>query len=151
MRLCRSIIWHYKTTSSVLRLETYFKTFLIMPPREKKLISYVMFHFCEHHHKSASSLQFTYHLRYITNCYHGTREIACPNFNIIPCLELEVYTQRTNLCFYKTLKKIVNFSYSQIGIGPMYRNILCVSVWIYSNNALLLLVQLNQVLLLRRR
>ena len=93
----------------------------------------------------------TDHLRNITNCYHWTRGMAGPNFNFIPCLELDVYAQRTNLCFYKTLKKITNFSYSQIGIGPIYRNILCVSVCIYSNDALLLHVQLNQVLLFRRR
>ena len=50
-RLCRPI-WHSKTTSLVLRLETCFKTWLFKSPLQKKLISYVIFYFCYHHHNS---------------------------------------------------------------------------------------------------
>ena len=33
------------------------------------------------------------------------RDIAGPNFNFIPSLELEAYAQRANPCFSETLKK----------------------------------------------
>ena len=60
----------------------------------------------------------------ILNCHQLTRDIAGANFNFIPCLELEVYAQKTNLCFSRTWKKITNFLFPQIGIGRVYQNIL---------------------------
>ena len=81
------------------------------------MIRYVIFYFYKHH-KGTSGLQITDQSCDVTNCHHATRGIAGPNFNFIPYLELEVYTQRTNLCFSKTLKKITNLSLSEIGIEP---------------------------------
>ena len=51
----------------------------------------------------------------------------------------------------QNFEKIVNLSLSQIGIGPVHGNILCVSACICSTDALPLLIQLNQVLLIGRR
>ena len=65
-------------------------------------------------------MQITDHSCDITNCHNLTRDIADPNFNFILCLEFEVYAQRANLCFFKTLKKINNFSFYQTGIEPLY-------------------------------
>ena len=93
-------------------------------------------------HKSTSGLQITDHSCDITNCKYLTRGIAGLNFNFIPCIELEVYTQRANLCL--TLKKIVNLSLCEIGTGRVHQNILCVSACICSNNALRLLVEQNR-------
>ena len=76
------------------------------------------------HHNSASVLQITDQSRDVTNWHHLTRGIARSNFNFNPCIELEMYAQRANICFPKTLKKIANLSLSQIGIGPVHRNIL---------------------------
>ena len=42
------------------------------------------------------------------------RSFAGPNFIFIPCLELDTYVQRANLCFSKTLKKIANFSFLKL-------------------------------------
>ena len=114
-QLFRPIIWHFKTTSLVLRLEICFKTVLIMSSWQKKLISYVIFYFCYYHHKSVSGLQITDQSCEITSCHHFTRGIAGPNFKFIPSLELEVYAQRANLCFSKALKKIAfHFSKSKL-------------------------------------
>ena len=97
----------------------------------------------------ASGLQITDQSRDITNRCHLTRGITGPNLNLIPCLKLDVYAQRANLCFSKTLEKTANFLLSEIGIGPVHRSILCVSAWICSSDALPLLVELTQMLLLQ--
>ena len=57
---------------------------------QKKLTRHAIFYFYEQH-KSASGLQITDQFRDVTNSHHLTRGIADPNFNFIPCLELEVY------------------------------------------------------------
>ena len=95
-------------------------------------------------HKSTSGLQITDHSCDITNCKYLTRGIAGLNFNFIPCIELEVYTQRANLCL--TLKKIVNLSLSEIGTGQVHPNILGVGACICSNDVLRLLVEQNRKL-----
>ena len=95
-------------------------------------------------HKSTSGLQITDHSCDITNCKYLTRGIAGLNFNFIPCIELEVYTQRANLCL--TLKKIVNLSLSEIGTGQVHQNILGVGACICSNDVLRLLVEQNRKL-----
>ena len=87
------------------QVRNMFKTFLIMSPWNKKLISYVIFYFCKHHHNSVSVLQIIDQPCDVTNCHHLTRGIAGPNFNFIPCFELKMYAQRANLCFSKSLKK----------------------------------------------
>ena len=65
----------------VVRLQICFKTVLIMSSWQKKLISYIIFCFCQHNHKSAFGLQITDQSRDITSRHHLTRGIAGPNFN----------------------------------------------------------------------
>ena len=67
----------------------------------------------------------------ILNCHQLTRDIAGANFNFIPCLELEVYAQKTNLCFSRTWKKITNFRFLKSELDE------CIKTF-FLNDALLL-------------
>ena len=91
----------------------------------------------------ASVLQITGQSRDVTNCHHLARGITRPNFDFISCLEL---LKELIYASPKLWKKIANLSLSQIEIGPVHRNIPCVSACICSNDALPSLVQLNQEL-----
>ena len=51
----------------------------------------------------------------------------------------------------QNFEKIANLSLSDIKIGPVHQNILCISAFIYINDTLSLLVELNWVLLLQLR